>query len=121
MGCSLGPLFAVLYISRLENKLYRYVGDIIAVFQKPSHTNWFKIRLQRGSALKYTHENFPNNRVYFLEISFPIQENGNCTTSVHVKPTDNSTYSNYNSYTLGSYKKALVKTLVHTAFKYSSD
>ena len=79
-----------------------YVNDIIAVFHKPSHVNWSETRLQRGSVLKFTHEDFPNNHVHFLDISFSIEENRKFTTSVFIKPADNITHFNFNSYILDS-------------------
>ena len=87
MDSPLGTLFADFYVLRLENKLLhenkvsnpryykRYVDELIAFFLRPSHVNWSITCLQRGSVLKFTHEDFPNHCVHFLDISFTIEEN----------------------------------------------
>ena len=76
--------------------------------------------MKRQTVLNFTHEEFQETNVHFLDISFKIADDGSCHTSVYIKPTDNGIYSNFNSYTLDRYKRSVVKTLVHRAIKYSS-
>ena len=70
MGSPLGPTFADYYMASMENTLLsqnresnpkyykRYVDDILAVFSKASHVNWFKTRMKRLTILNFTHEEF---------------------------------------------------------------
>ena len=75
----LGPLFAenqLLSESQASYPCYykRYVDGIIVVFYKKSHGNWFKTHLQRSFIINFTHDDFPNNRVFPLDISFQSEE-----------------------------------------------
>jgi hypothetical protein len=124
MGSPLGPTFAVFYMSNLKTKLLnenkafnplfyrRYVDDIIAIVENKSHLNWFKICLHRNSVLKFTHAVPSNNQ---------LQDHGNLSTAVCIKPTDKGIYSSFQSCSPLNYKKSVVKTLVNRALKYSSD
>ena len=49
-----------------------------------------------------------------------LRPDGGFDTSVYVKPTDKGLYSNFNSHTPEQYKRSLVNSLVHRAFKLSS-
>jgi hypothetical protein len=132
MGSPLGPIFADFYMSHLENQLLsdnkisnprfyrRYVDDIIAIFSKKQHVNWFKIRLGRKSVLNFTHEEMINSKFHFLDINLEIMDDGKFSTSVYIKPTDAGLYANYQSYLPDNYNKSVIKTLVSRALKYSS-
>ena len=52
---------------------------------------------------------------------FTIDDMGNITTSVYIKPTDKGVYTNYLSHICQThnYKKSIIKTLVIRAIKYS--
>jgi len=132
MGSPLGPTFADFYMAELENKLLnqtkitnpwfyrRYVDDIIAIFHNKSHVNWFKARLRRNSVLNFTHEEMTNNKFSFLDIELRLCNNLHFSTSVYVKPTDKGIYANYSSHIPLSYKKSVIKTLIHRALRYST-
>ena len=57
---------------------------------------------------------------HFLDVKLTLNNDRSFGTSVHIKPTDNGLYSDFNSYTPLSYKKSIVKSLVHRALKYTS-
>ena len=109
MGSPLGPTSADYYIASMEKTLLshnrasnpkyykRYVDDVLAVFSKTSHVNWFKTRMKRQTILNFIHEEFNENNVHFLDISLKIADDGSCHTSVYIKPTGNGIYSNFNS------------------------
>ena len=132
MGSPLGPTFADFYMSHIENKLLaetrasnprfykRYVDDIIAIFHSKRHIKLFKQRLQKASVLQFTHEEMKDNSFHFLDVKLSIDHNGQFSTTVYIKPTDTGTYSNYNSHIPLTYKKSIIKTLVHRAIKYCS-
>ena len=78
MGSKLGPIFADIYISHIENKLLsqndkksnpifygRYVDDILTAFKTRGHVNHFINRLQASSVLKFTSELMIDNRFNF--------------------------------------------------------
>ena len=108
--------------NRASNPIFynRYVDDIFAIFQHKRHINLFIQRLQRSSVLSFTHEEMTNNKFNFLDVDLILKQNGKFTTAVYVKPTDSGSYSNYQSHTPLSYKKSVIKTLVHRAFRYNS-
>ena len=133
MGSPLGPTYADFYMSNLENNLMnqhnrvsnpkfyrRYVDDIFAIFKKPNHISLFKQRLSRNSVLKFTHEEATSNSFQFLDIKLNVENNGSFSTTVYIKPTDKGLYTNFDSHIPISYKKSIVKSLVHRALKYTS-
>ena len=133
MGSPLGPTMADFYMSHIENstledsskqsnpKFYRrYVDDILCIFKKKSHIRFFTSRLERASVLKFTNEVMQNETFNFLDLKLNIGLSGNITTDVYIKPTDSGSYSDFNSYIPESYKKSVIKTLVHRAIRYTS-
>lgn len=132
MGSPLGPTFADFYMANIETKLLqenrasnpvyykRYIDDIIAIFKDKRHIELFKQRLSRSSVLNFTHEEPAGNKFHFLDVQLIISNNGEIQTSVYIKPTDKGSYSNFQSHTLPTYKKSIIKTLVFRALKYCS-
>lgn len=132
MGSPLGGTMADFYMSKIENKFLqnnnrasnpkyyrRYVDDLIAIFKNKSHIS-FKQRLHRTSVLRFTHEEMIKGCFHFLDVNLTIKPNRTFATTVYIKPTDQGTYTDFNSYSPLMYKKAIVKTLIHRALKYSS-
>ena len=60
-----------------------------------------------------------NNKFHFLDIALIVQPNGDITTAVYVKPTDQGIYTKYFSHSPDMYKYSNIKTLVTRALKYS--
>ena len=56
----------------------------------------------------------------FLDIKMHLLSNGKIETSVYVKNSQFSQYSNYSSHTLQNYKLSVAKILIDRALKYSS-
>jgi len=133
MGSPLGPTFADFYMSNIENKILndnnptnpefyvRYVDDTFVIFKDFSHINLFKTKLVDISCLKFTYEKPKNNYINFLDINIKFKENGKIEKGVYVKSTDKGTYLNFESFTPLNYKLTTIKTLVHRAFKISSN
>ena len=132
IGSPLGPTFADFYMSYLENTLLqqqhrvsnpifyvRYVDDILAIFKSQNHIRFFVNRLKSHSILNFTTEEMQNNKFHFLDIALTVQPNGDITTAVYVKPTDQGIYTNYFSHSPDMYKYSIIKTLVTRALKYS--
>ena len=100
MANPLGPNFADFYMTSTENtllsqdrapnpKYYKpYMNKILAVFSKRSHVNLFKTRMKRLTILNSTHEEFNDNNIHFLDISFKIAIDESCHASVYIKSTD---------------------------------
>ena len=57
-----------------------------------------------------------NNSLTFLDIK-TVREDNKFTTSVYHKLTFSGVFHNFESFILNSYKKALIFTLLHKAFK----
>ena len=132
MGSPLGPTFADMYMSEIENKILlqpdqcnpqyyrRYVDDILAIFNSKEDIETFKSKLQRSSVLEFTHEEAEGNSFHFLDVSLLFNEDGTFQTTTYIKPTDKGLYTNFNSHTHLSYKKSVIKTLIRRATKYCS-
>ena len=97
----------------------RYVDDILAIFKSQNHIRFFVNRLKSHSILNFTTEEMQNNKFHFLDIALTVQPNGDITTAVYVKPTDQGIYTNYFSHSPDMYKYSIIKTLVTRALKYS--
>lgn len=131
MGSPLGPTFADFYMANLENRLLeedrrsnpkfykRYVDDILAIFKRKNHINLFKQRLARSSVLNFTHEEMKDNKFNFLDVHLSLNQENKLTTTVYIKPTDNGLYGDFSAYTPDTYKKSIIKSLVHRAEKYT--
>ena len=53
-----------------------------------------------------------HNIFHFLDVKLTIDDMGNITTYVYIKPTDKGVYTNYLSHMPDTYKKFIMKTLV---------
>ena len=93
-GIPLGSTFADYYMASKEKSLLsqdgtfnpknckRYLDDILAVLNETNYVNCFKTRMI------FHHEEFSDNDVHFLNISFKNADNGSCHTAVYIKPAD---------------------------------
>ena len=97
------------------------MDDILAVFTTDRHVNLFKRRLEHSSVLKFTHESMTDNTFHSSDVKLTIDDMGNITTSVYIKPNDKGVHTNYLSHMPDTYKKSIIKTLMISAIKYSSN
>jgi len=104
MGTKMGPSFANLFVSYIENQLFnqfngtkpelygRYIDDCIgATLSKREELDHFITSVNSfHPALKYTWE-ISETSIALLDIKVSINGNG-LSTSVHYKPTDSNSY-----------------------------
>ena len=93
----------------------------MAVFNSPNHVHYFINRLRNNSILNFTVEYAKNGKFAFLDVLMNIDDGGNITTSVYCKPTDKGVYCNYFSHTAEMYKRSVIKTLIFSALKFTSN
>lgn len=129
MGSPLGPLFANFYMASIEEnilnnnlkpKIYcRYVDDIFLLVEDENKVIELKDKFESNSILKFTYEMGSGNRLAFLDVNVS-QTNNSFDTSVYVKSTNIDDCLNYRSDAPDQYKKGVITTLLHRAYKISS-
>lgn len=129
MGSPLGCVFANYYMANLENSIIsnidnpptlyaRYIDDIIIVVENQQQLFEIKEQFQNNSVLNFTHE-IGNHKLAFLDVSIE-NENDQLKTSVYTKSTNKGELLNYYSECPEKYKKGVITTMVHRAYKISS-
>jgi hypothetical protein len=83
--------------------------------------NRFIDEMKVNSCLNFTSELMTEGQLHFLDVNLSVQENGTIKRGVYVKPTDKGNYVNFDSFLPMSYKISLIKTLVHRAYKITSN
>lgn len=132
MGSPLGPLFANFYMANLENKVLekasnkplvyaRYVDDIFIVADNIATLDNLKTDMEKASVLQFTYEIESKKTISFLDTLIKRENNGTLKTSVFTKSTNSGECLNYHSITPDQYKSGVIKTLLHRAYKISSD
>ena len=119
MGTKMAPSYANIFMANLENNMLssfelkpsyycRYIDDIFFIWEHgldslikfSDHCNSYH------SSIKFTMDHSKSN-LPFLDVSINLN-NGNITTSVYVKPTDNNRYLDYRSSHPMSLKRSLI-------------
>ena len=131
MGSPLGPVFANIFMSKLENNiisalgdkvrhLKRYVDDTFA-FIKPRTAENIQNKLKSFHPnIKFTYEYENDNTISFLDVRITRAADGNLETSVYRKPTHTDIYLHWNAHAPTTWKTVTVKSLVKRAFSVSS-
>jgi len=129
MGSPLGCIFANFYMCHIENNIIpnlpkppalyaRYVDDILLIVDNESELNTIKEKFNDNSALKFTSE-IGRDKLPFLDV-FIENIDGELTTSVYTKPSNNGNLLNYNSECPIKYKKGVINTMLLRASKICS-
>ena len=133
MGSPLGPTLANALLCHYEKEwldncpshfkpiVYgRYVDDIFVLFSSKEHLQPFIDYMNKQHrCIKFTSETEQNN-TSFLDINI-TRQNNQLKTSVYRKPTFSGVFTHYESYTVQSYKKSLIFTLLFRCYSLCSD
>nr|CAH8876603.1 unnamed protein product [Trichobilharzia regenti] len=133
MGSPLGPLFADLFLSRLEtctlqqhiqetDAYLRYVDDIFIVCESRSKAEDLLIKFNSCHPnLNFTVEHEENGTIKFLDVLMTKMNNGTIERSIFRKSSWTRQYMHFKSFVPIQYKKYLVRTLFNRARKICSD
>ena len=134
MGLPLGPSFANIFMCHHEREWLencpvafrpvfykRYVDDTFVLFKHKNHVPLFLnyINSQHRN-IKFTYETENNNSISFLDVKVERSNDG-FVTSVYRKPTFSGQGTSYFSFCSFLFKVNAIKTLIHRAFKISSN
>ena len=134
MGLPLGPSFANIFMCHHEREWLencpvafrpvfykRYVDDTFVLFKHKNHVPLFLnyINSQHRN-IKFTYETENNNSIFFLDVKVERSNDG-FVTSVYRKPTFSGQGTSYFSFCSFLFKVNAIKTLIHRAFKISSN
>ena len=131
MGSPLGPLMANSFMCELEDQLIeknlmpkfyrRYVDDTLVIMPTLASIESFLLLLNnQHTAINFTLEHSKDNQLPFLGILLCLK-NGKMETSVYIKPTDKGLHLHFQSHVDKKYKISLLKTMLHRAYKLSSN
>ena len=96
----------------------RYVGDILAVFDKEQDSlNFFNFLNKRHPNIKFTIEKQINHSIAFLDVFISGINNENVTLQTNHKSTYTGFLLNFKSFTSFSYKISLIRCLIDSSFK----
>ena len=130
MGSPLGPLFANIFMSELENSIIptlgnkvlhwkRYVDDTFA-FNKPDTADEIQHILNSfNEKIKFTYEYEQSNTISFLDVLVTRSNDSTLQTSVYRKQTHTDVYLNWNAYAPTA-RILTIRSLVKRAFFISS-
>ena len=130
MGSPLGPLMANAFMCHIEENMIekrlmpnfykRYVDDTLVIMPSLSLIDSFLVLLNsQHSAINFTLEYSKNNQLPFLGMLLSLKS-GKIETAVYVKPTDKGLHLHFQSHVDKKYKKTLLNTMLHRAYKISS-
>ena len=134
MGSPLGPTLANIFLCHWEEiwlkrcpeqfapqHYNRYMDDTFLLFSCEDHVKiFFRYINSRHKKMSFTYEVENDNCLSFLDVLVTRKDNL-FITSLYRKPTFSGLYMNFNSFMPDTYKKGLVKTLLHRAFMLCFD
>ena len=132
MGSPLGPLFANVFMDRLENENMeqlknlglvfwkRYVDDTFSIIKTDNAQKVLDFLNSIHPNIKFTTELEQNNCIPFLDVLVK-KKLGRLHTEMYRKPTFTGTYLNWNSLTSRKYKIGLIKCLLDRTWKICSE
>ena len=134
MGSPLGPVFANIFMCKLENEFLRtcpqefkpsiyrrYVDDTFVAFNNHEESLAFLNFINnKHPNIKFTMDTEQDDKLPFLDLLIK-KENGHILTSVFRKKTFTGLGTNFYSYTPLKYKITAIKTLIHRGFKHCSN
>ena len=131
MGSPLGPTLANLFMGyneqkwlesdhgRLVNFYRRYMDDIFCLFENEHQTLTFlEFVNSQHPNLNFTIEKEHMKQLPFLDVL--STRSHRLITSVYRKGTFTGLLQNYNSFVPFTYKKGLIKTLIHQTFRLNN-
>ena len=130
MRSPLAPVLAKICMSFYESKwlneynlnkpkfYLRYVGDILAVFDKEQDSlNFFNFLNKRHPNIKFMIEKQINHSIAFLDVFISGINNENVTLQTYHKSTYTGFLLNFKSFTSFSYKISLIRCLIDSSLK----
>ena len=134
MGSPLGPTFANIFMSFLENQYLqnctdsykpifykRYIDDTLASFQNREQAQQFLQYINQAHPnIKFTMDEENNNVINFLDVSITRTDSG-FTTNVYRKNCFTGLGLNFYSFIPDIYKYNSCKTLIHRAYMICSN
>ena len=130
MGSPLGPLVANVFLCSIEEQLERenklpsfyrrYVDDTLSSVPDIQSATTFLATLNKcHPSIHFTMEIADSNKLPFLGMMI---EKKDCelVTSVYRKPTNNGLLLHFQSHVDMRYKKSLIRTMLHRAYRLSS-
>ena len=134
MGSPLGPTFANIFMSSLEESLLeecplrfhplyynRYVDDTFALFRNEYDAECFlDFANSRHPNIRFTIEKEEANKLSFLDVQV-FRDNGHFNTSVFRKNTFTGLGTNFYSFCFRNFKMNSISTLLHRAFTLTTD
>ena len=134
MGSPLGPSFANIFMSSLEESMLddcplrfhplyynRYVDDTFALFRNDYDADCFlEFANSRHPNIKFTIEKEESDKLSFLDISV-FRNNGHFNTTIFRKNTFTGLGTNFYSFCFQNFKMNSISTLLHRAFTLTSD
>ena len=130
MGSPLGPLLANAFLCPIEEQLEgenklptsyrRYVDDTLSSVPDIQGATTFLATLNEcHPSIHFTMEIADSNKLPFLDMM--IEKKGcELVTSVYRKPTNNGLLLHFQSHVDMRYKKLLIRTMLHRAYRLSS-
>jgi hypothetical protein len=126
MGSPLSPIFANIFMDKLERSIVpncsgirvwkRYVDDIWAII-KSRDLDSILYRLNSfHPSIQFTFEQEKNRNLAFLDVLVSRIQNGKLGHTVYRKPTHTDRYLNFNSYHTLGHKLSVIDSLVYRAF-----
>ena len=130
MGSPLGPVLANVFMGYHERNWItnydhskplfytRYVDDIFCLFNREDECDVFLDYMNRQHPnIRFTIEKEVGGRLSFLDVNIDKNQGIKPSTSIFRKKTFTGLMMNFLSYNPFSYKRALIKTLVHRIHK----
>ena len=99
------------------NFYFRYVDDILAVFDNQQDLNFLDFLNNRHPNIKFTIEKQINHSIAFLDVFISGINNQNLTLQTYHKSTYTGLLLNFKSFTSFLYKISLIKCLIDRSFK----
>ena len=134
MGSPLGPALANIFICNFENKWLkdcphswkpvfyrRYVDSRFVLFSSLDQPEKFKKYLSsKHRNINFLLEEENEGRLSFLDVNI-FREKGKFVTNVYRKKTFSGVYTNFDSFTLETFKTGLIKSLLSRCFNLCSN
>ncbi|CAL8128770.1 unnamed protein product [Orchesella dallaii] len=126
MGSPVSPVFAELFLQKLENSLVkgnsnihfwrRLVDDVFAVIPYDKTTSILDELNSFHPAIQFTIEEESNHTLPFLDVLATRDDNGNIHRNVYRKKTHSGRYLNFDSYHPMCHKLSVIDSLSFRAF-----
>ena len=125
MGSPLGPVFANIFMVKLESELIptlsnlilwkRYVDDTITLVKNGEIDNILHTLNSFHPNIRFTFEKEKDNCIAFLDVCIERQADNHIHTSVYRKTTNTNIYMHWNAYAPKAWKIGTLRSLIQRA------